>query len=75
MCEEDAQKNMKQIPYQEAVGSILYAAQLTRPDIQYAVNTASRFNNNPGMAHWNAVKRILIYLPQRHNWVQDDVKQ
>lgn len=53
---------MKSIPYQEAVGSILYAAQLTRPDISYAVNMVSKFNKNPGKAHWNAVKRILRYL-------------
>lgn len=53
---------MANIPYQEAVGSILYLAQCTRPDIAFAVNNVSRFNNNPGSAHWVAVKRILRYL-------------
>lgn len=55
-------REMETVPYQEAVGSVLFAAQVTRPDIQFAVNTVSRFNANPGRAHWNAVKRILRYL-------------
>lgn len=28
--------DMDQIPYQEAIGSLLYAAQISRPDINYA---------------------------------------
>lgn len=55
-------QDMSQIPYQEAVGSILYLSQGTRPDIAYAVNTVSKYNNNPGKAHWTAVKRIFRYL-------------
>lgn len=55
-------EEMRLIPYQEAVGSVLFAAQISRPDIQYAVNMVSRYNHNPGRAHWNAVKRILRYL-------------
>lgn len=49
-------------PYQQAIGSLLYVAQGTRPDISFAVNTLSRFNKNPTTAHWAAVKRILRYL-------------
>lgn len=50
------------VPYQEAVGSLLYLTQATRPDIAFAVNDLSRFNNNHGEAHWTAVKRIFRYL-------------
>ena len=53
---------MDDIPYQEAVGSLLYLAQGTRPDIAFAVNDVSRFNNKHGKAHWAAVKRIFRYL-------------
>lgn len=49
-------------PYMEAIGSLLFAAQITRPDISYAVNLLSRFSSNPGKAHWAAVKRVLRYL-------------
>lgn len=50
------------VSYQEAVGSLLYAAQVSRPDIQYVVNMVSRFNNNPGKPHWMAAKRIMWFL-------------
>lgn len=61
MCpQSDSEKlEMDKIPYQQAVGSLLYAAQGTRPD---AVSLVSRYNNNPGTPHWNAVKRIFRYL-------------
>jgi len=53
---------MRNIPYHEAVGSLMYASLGTRPDITYAVQTVSRFSKNPGLAHWEAVKRIFRYL-------------
>lgn len=49
-------------PYQQAIGCLLYVAQVTRPDICFAVNTLSRFNKNPSTEHWSAVKRIFRYL-------------
>lgn len=54
--------SMKNVPYQEAVGSLLFLAQISRPDIAYAVHSVSRFNNNPNQIHWTAVKRIMRYL-------------
>ncbi|GJQ87951.1 hypothetical protein Trydic_g12881 [Trypoxylus dichotomus] len=36
-------ENTQKIPYQEAVGCLLYLAQGTRPDIAFAVNDVSRF--------------------------------
>lgn len=50
------------IPYQEAVGALLYLAQGTRPDIAFAVNNVSRFNQCHSDIHWKAVKRIFRYL-------------
>ncbi|KAK9745539.1 hypothetical protein QE152_g6808 [Popillia japonica] len=58
----EQQRLMESVPYQEAVGSLMYTAQLTRPDICYAVSSLSRFNNNPGEIHWQAVKRVFRYL-------------
>ena len=49
-------------PYREAVGSLLYLSNGTRPDLSFAVNKASRYLEKPTKAHWNAVKRILKYL-------------
>lgn len=59
---EEEFKDMLTVPYQQAIGSILYPAQATRPDICHTINVVSRFNNNPGKQHWIAVKRILRYL-------------
>lgn len=59
---EEEFKEMSTVPYQQAIGSILYAAQATRPDICHAINVVSRYNNNPGKQHWTAVKRILRYI-------------
>lgn len=55
-------EDMANIPYQEAVGSLLFAAQVLRPDLQFAVNMVCRFSHNPGRQHWNAVKRIFRYI-------------
>ena len=53
--------------YQEAVGSLLYAAISTRPDIMYAVVQVSRYNSNPSQVHWVAVRRIMRYLKKYPN--------
>ncbi|GJQ68502.1 hypothetical protein Trydic_g17075 [Trypoxylus dichotomus] len=65
--DDSEREEMEKIPYQSAVGSLLYVAQSTRPDITFAVSLLSRFNNNPGKAHWTAVKRVLRYLKSTKN--------
>lgn len=53
---------MKNIPYCEAVGSLMYASMGTRLDITFAISTVAQFLKNPGAAHWEAVKCIFQYL-------------
>ena len=53
---------MSKVPYASAVGSLMYAMVWTRPDIAHAVGVVSRFMENPGKEHWQAVKWILRYL-------------
>ena len=53
---------MKQLPYESLVGSILYLSLCTRPDISFSVNQVSRFMKNPCKKHWIVYKRILRYL-------------
>jgi hypothetical protein len=53
---------MSRVPYSSAVGSLMYAMVFTRPDIAHAVGVVSRYMNNPGKEHWEAVKWILRYL-------------
>ena len=53
---------MKNVPYREAVGSLMYAAMGTQPDIVFATSTVAQFSDNPGWIHWEAVKQIFCYL-------------
>lgn len=48
--------------YREAIGSLLYLANCTRPDIAYAVSTLSQAVEAPEKKHWTAVKRLMRYL-------------
>lgn len=58
------EENSKPIncPYREAVGSLIFLATVSRPDIIFAVGAVSRHAHNPTKAHLNAVKRILKYI-------------
>ena len=56
---EEERLSMQSVPYSEAVGSLLYLARGTRPDIAYSVAFLSRFVANPGRAHWQAVKHLF----------------
>ena len=53
---------MNKIPYASAIGSIMYAMLCTRPDGSYSLNVTSRYQSDPGMGHWVAVKNNLKYL-------------
>ena len=53
---------MRDKPYREALGALQYLSVATRPDITYAVSILARFSQNPGITHWNAVKRVYAYL-------------
>ena len=55
-------EDMKHIPYKEAIGSLMYAAAGSRPDIAYAISFLARLMQNPGNVHWEAVKRVIRYL-------------
>ena len=48
---------IENVPYREAVGSLLYLVTISRPDIAYAVSQVAKFCEKPGKVHWNAVKR------------------
>jgi len=48
--------------YRVIVGSLLYLACWTRPDISFAVSELSRFVADPGQTHMQAAKRVLRYL-------------
>src|SRR5258706_10415911 len=48
--------------YQSMLGSLMYAAIGTHPDIMYAIHCLSQFSITPGPAHLMALKHIYHYL-------------
>jgi hypothetical protein len=54
--------------YREIVGSLMYAAMSTRPDIAHSTNILSRFMVNPDNNHLVAAKRVLRYLKGASNY-------
>lgn len=59
MQEENVLTN---IPYRPAIGSLMYLATGTRPDISFAVGKLAQYCEKPTLSHWTAVKRILRYI-------------
>ena len=63
------EEEMRRVPYASTVGSLTYAMLCTRPDIFYAIGIVSRYQSNPGLAHWIVVKHILKYLRRTRNYM------
>lgn len=55
------------VPYREAIGSLMYAMLGSRPDISFAVSKLARFCESPCLVHWEAVKRVIRYLYTTRN--------
>ena len=55
---------MKSMPYREFIGTLLWVANGTRPDIAFAVGTLAKFTNNLGEIHWKDLLCVLGYLSQ-----------
>ncbi|UYV84151.1 hypothetical protein LAZ67_X001338, partial [Cordylochernes scorpioides] len=58
---------IKHVPYRELIGSLLYLANSSRPDMTFAVTKLAQFCSNPGERHWQAAKHILRYLQATKN--------
>lgn len=54
--------NFTEHPYRTAIGMLMYLVLCTRPDLAFAVNYFSRFQDAANDQHWNYVKRVLRYL-------------
>jgi hypothetical protein len=48
--------------YQQRVGSLNFAAVISRPDIAYATSRLSQFLRNPTPGHIAAADRVIAYL-------------
>lgn len=53
---------LEKIPYQNAIGALIYVLQATRPDLSYCISTLSKFNKDFDPVHWEAFKKVFRYL-------------
>lgn len=55
-------QGLDQVKFAQIIGSLMYLANTTRPDISYAVSRLSRYSSKPDSNHWHALERVLRYL-------------
>jgi hypothetical protein len=59
-CDQDA--------FRSIVGSLMYLANFTRPDLCYAVNQLCRYMHAPSLAHYRATQYVLRYIHSTHDF-------
>ena len=62
LSSEEEKWKMQKIPYLTAIGSMMYTAMDTQPDISFAVSHLSQLSVEPGSAHWSQAQRVITYL-------------
>ncbi|SGZ29601.1 BQ5605_C051g12552 [Microbotryum silenes-dioicae] len=60
--DQSSPSDQEQTRYLQAIGSLMYAALGTRPNLAYAVSYLARFAKEPGPTHWTAIKHVLRYI-------------
>ncbi|GKA73276.1 retrotransposon protein, putative, ty1-copia subclass [Tanacetum coccineum] len=72
-------QRMQRFPYASAIGSIMYAVRCTRPDVAFAQNLFSRFQQNPDMVLVYGAKpedelKVSCYADASFQTDKDDTK-
>ena len=65
---EDNSEPVDITSYQELIGSIMYLAQGSRPDIAFGISVLSRYMHCPTKNLFNHAKRVLKYLNATQNY-------
>lgn len=50
------------VPFRELIGSLMYLAICTRPDLMFVVSYLSQFNSSYTNKHWGVARNVLKYL-------------
>jgi hypothetical protein len=53
---------IKLVAYASAVRTQMYAQVCTHPDLAFMTGMLSRYQKNPGIDHWNGIKKALRYI-------------
>ena len=59
---------VNQSEYASTVVSRMYNMICIRPEISFIVGMLGRFQQNPGVIHWKAVKKVLRYLQKTEDY-------
>ena len=57
-----------QLRYSQIIGSLMYLASATKPDISFVVSKLSRFVSNRGDDYWKALETVMRYLKGTMNY-------
>lgn len=60
-CDGHEEKSVD-VPYRQAIGSLIYVSNGTRLDISFAVSKLASYSDCAKTSHWTGVKRIFRYL-------------
>lgn len=59
---EHVEMQSKRAEYMALVGAFLWLANVSRPELAYPAGQLARYVANPGVAHYRAALRVLVYL-------------
>jgi hypothetical protein len=62
LLREGEQLDTTKYPYSSMVGSLMYLAITTRPDLAYYTGELAKYMTGPTVQHWVAAKGVLRYL-------------
>lgn len=65
-CGKDESQHLN-LPYKNLIGTLMYLAVATRPDIMFAISYLSQFNDCHKEEHFKCAKRVLRYLKATKN--------
>ena len=51
-----------ELPYLSVIGTLMYLANYTHPDIVFSINLLVKYGSAPTQRHWNCIKHMLRYL-------------
>jgi hypothetical protein len=53
--------------FRSVIGSLMYLAGGTRPDLTYSVNLLARYSNTPSQKHWDTLDILIGYIKRTSN--------
>ena len=53
---------MTEVPYAKVIGSLMYVALSTWPNLAFAIQHLSQFITSYRVEHWTTIKHVLRYL-------------